>query len=217
MADQQLANYYAQRAKEYEKIYEKPERQEDLARIRQWLREELAGRNILEVACGTGYWTQFISQTAQSVLATDINPEVLEIAKSKSYPKRNVLFALNDLYALFEIQGAFDAFFGGFIWSHIPLQDLDAFIDAAHASVWPGAKLVFIDNSYVEGSSTPITGEDEFGNTYQERSLLDGSKHNILKNFPSADFIHSKLADKAEQVRLTQLDYYWLLGYESKK
>jgi demethylmenaquinone methyltransferase/2-methoxy-6-polyprenyl-1,4-benzoquinol methylase len=211
-----LVRYYAQRAKEYEKVYAKPERQADLARIKDWLQAELAKKTIIEIACGTGYWTQYISQTAKSILATDINPEVLEIAKSKQYPQQNVQFARHDIYALTEIQGSFNAFFGGFIWSHIPVQDLDAFIAAANKRVIAGGKVVFIDNLYVEGSSSPITGRDEYGNTYQERVLLDGSKHNILKNFPAKDFIKAKFEPYADHLKLVHLNYFWLLSYERK-
>lgn len=214
MLDKDLVQYYAQRAKEYEKIYEKPERQTDLAKIKDWLKSELAQRTIIEIACGTGYWTQFVSQTAKSILATDINPEVLEIAKAKQYAQENVQFGLHDIYALAEIPGTFDAFFGGFIWSHIPLQDLDGFIAGANKRVIAGGKIVFIDNLYVEGSSSPISGQDEYGNTYQERVLRNGSKHNILKNFPEKDFIKAKFEPYTDRLEFIHLKYFWLVSYE---
>src|SRR5271167_3603471 len=83
--DAQLVDYYAKRAGEYERIYHKPERQHDLAILKQRCAEIFTGDEVLEIACGTGYWTQIISQTAKSVSATDINEEVLEIARSKNY------------------------------------------------------------------------------------------------------------------------------------
>src|SRR5580700_3639706 len=83
--DASLIDYYAKRAKEYERIYQKPERQADLARLRKLCAEQLAGQTVLEIACGTGYWTQPVSQTAKSIVATDINDEVLRIARAKKY------------------------------------------------------------------------------------------------------------------------------------
>ncbi|HEY6168738.1 MAG TPA: class I SAM-dependent methyltransferase, partial [Verrucomicrobiae bacterium] len=56
----QLAEYYARRAGEYERIYAKPERQADLAALRARLAEAFRGRRVLEIACGTGYWTEVI-------------------------------------------------------------------------------------------------------------------------------------------------------------
>ena len=91
-----LAEYYARRAAEYEKIFAKPERQPDLACLRALLPGLFAGRDVLEVACGTGYWTQIISGSARSILATDINEEVLEIARHKTYPNHNVAFQIAD-------------------------------------------------------------------------------------------------------------------------
>ena len=78
-----LISYYKQRAAEYEAIYAKPERKEDLDKAAEILKAIFTDKHVLEIACGTGYWTKHISETAESVLATDINPEVLEIARLK--------------------------------------------------------------------------------------------------------------------------------------
>ena len=60
-SNQHIKEYYAARAGEYDRIYQKPERQVDLRKIESWLQTTLAGRAVLEIACGTGYWTQFYS------------------------------------------------------------------------------------------------------------------------------------------------------------
>lgn len=125
MTDHDLVRYYAQRAGEYEKIYAKPERQHDLAIAARWLQSELAQRNVLEIGCGTGYWTKSLSATAKAILATDRNPEVLAIARAKQYPNSNITFALTDMRALPVANNFCEAIFGGFIWSHLPLQHLD--------------------------------------------------------------------------------------------
>ena len=52
-----LQSYYAQRATEYERIYLKPERQAELRALEAWLPSVFAGRRVLEIACGTGWWT----------------------------------------------------------------------------------------------------------------------------------------------------------------
>jgi ubiquinone/menaquinone biosynthesis C-methylase UbiE len=73
-----MIDYYSKRAREYERVYQKPERQADLGWLRATLRRELAGHRVLELACGTGYWTDAIAGTAASIHATDASTEVLE-------------------------------------------------------------------------------------------------------------------------------------------
>lgn len=52
-----MADYYARRAREYDQVYFKPERQSDIRALEAWLPEPFAGRRVLEIACGTGWWT----------------------------------------------------------------------------------------------------------------------------------------------------------------
>src|SRR4030081_2895603 len=78
-----LEQYYSKRASEYEQIYQKPERQHELEWLRQRVPMLFRGKIVLEIACGTGYWTQYIARTAKRVYACDINESVLEIAREK--------------------------------------------------------------------------------------------------------------------------------------
>ena len=68
-----MENYYRDRALEYDLFYEVPERQHDLALLKSWLLEHARDRSILEVATGTGYWTEFAATVAKAITATDDN------------------------------------------------------------------------------------------------------------------------------------------------
>ena len=205
--------YYARRAREYESIFEKPERQADLARLRADLPALFKGARVLEIACGTGYWTPLIAAQAQSILALDYNEETLAIARSKKYPKANVRFERGDAYALPAWPQKFSACYAGFWWSHVPLSRLDAFLTGLHSRLEPGATVAFMDNRYVEGSSTPISRRDAEGNTYQQRRLADGSSHEVLKNFPTADEMRSRLGRFGTDVGFSEYQYYWVATY----
>src|SRR4051812_38537991 len=89
--------YYAERAGEYEEIYSRPEREDDLDELHERVQEVLFGQHVLELACGTGYWTEHYAELTESVLATDIGPEVLAIAQAKGIEKAefSVLDALD--------------------------------------------------------------------------------------------------------------------------
>jgi demethylmenaquinone methyltransferase/2-methoxy-6-polyprenyl-1,4-benzoquinol methylase len=210
-----LADYYERRAPHYDAVYAKPERQADLLLLQQQIPSLLTGRHVLEVAAGTGYWTQCIAATAQSIRATDYNAGPLAIAAGRDYPRGNVEFEHADAYALDQLSGEYDAAFVGFWWSHMLLADTDRFLDGLCARLTPGSPLVIIDNQYVEGSNHAITRTDQDGNTYQRRSLPDGSAHEVLKNFPTA----AKLLDVGRRhgtgPELTEFEYYWLLTFSA--
>jgi len=210
-----LVSYYKDRAKEYEKIYSKPERQEDLNSAATILQEIFADKQVLEIACGTGYWTEKIAATATTIVATDINETVIDIAAKKDFYKKQVSFELADIYN-FPDHNKFESLFGGFIWSHILLQDLDKFLSTVNSLVAPGSTVVFMDNNFVEGSNHPITKKDENGNSFQTRKLEDNTTHLVLKNFPTEIFLRHKLKDISSTFKFIQLTYYWIICYTTK-
>jgi demethylmenaquinone methyltransferase/2-methoxy-6-polyprenyl-1,4-benzoquinol methylase len=208
-----LVRYYAERANEYEKVYLKPERQQDIARLKILLRDLLRDYQILEVACGTGYWTTVIAEVATSIVATDINAEVLRIAQDKQLSTQKVQFVQADAFSLSTTQDLFTAGFAGFWWSHILKSQLGQFLDVFHAKLASGALVVFTDNTYVEGSNHPITHVDGEGNTYQQRRLENGKLYEVLKNFPDESEFQRILGARASNLRYERLTYYWCLSY----
>ena len=208
-----LRRYYAERAAEYEATYAKPERQQDLAQLRDELAETFRQRTVIELACGTGYWTPHIARHAAHVDAYDINDETLAIAGTKGLDPARVRFAIGDAYAPPSAAAPYDAAFAGFWWSHIALRDLPRFLAGLHRVLRAGARIVFIDNRYVAGSSTPVARIDAEGNTWQSRRLADGSSHEVLKNFPEPDALRAAVAPVAATAEVRLFDYYWLLDY----
>ena len=208
-----LKQYYARRAAEYEVIYAKPERQVDLAAMKLAIGEAFQGRSVIEIACGTGWWSEHIASTAASLDAFDINEETLAIARTKAVDPERTRFAIADAYLLLLRNEPYEGAFAGFWWSHVPRRDLPRFLEGLHRVLSPGAKVVFLDNLYVEGSSTPIARTDEHGDSWQARKLSDGSQHDVLKNFPSRDELEAAVAPYSSDVRLKLYDYFWWLEY----
>jgi len=213
MRDEGLQSYYARRAREYDRIYDKPERAADLARLRGMVQGLVAGRDVLEIACGTGYWTAVMAGSARSVLATDAVEEVLAVAKGRSLPAESVRFALASAFDLRRVAGAFDTGVAAFWWSHVPRERLASFRDGWHERLGTGARVVLIDNLYVPGSSTTIAAADAAGNTYQDRRLEDGTTVRVLKNFPFEGEVASVLAGRAADLVEVRLTYYWVAHY----
>jgi SAM-dependent methyltransferase len=211
-----LADYYAKRAAEYERIYAKPERQADLAALRTRIGKMFAGRRVLELACGTGYWTDVIAGSAAQVTALDLNEEVLAVARTKPNASK-VDFVRGSAYEIPDLGRRHDALFAGFWWSHVPLEKLDGFVADCLSAVAPGALIAFLDNCYVEGSSTALARRDKRGNSYQLRSLDDGSNHEVLKNFPTESELIQRVSRMGWGANVELLDYYWLLTWWAPK
>jgi SAM-dependent methyltransferase len=203
-----LAGYYRDRAPEYDAVYEKPERQEDLASLQALLPPLVAGRSVLELAAGTGYWTENLSSSAQSVLATDLNDETLAVARTRSYGPGEVSFRVASAYDLAAIPGRFDAIFAGFFWSHVPRAEVRRFARSLVDRVEPGGVVILADNRYVEGSNHPITRTAPDGDTYQTRKLSDGRAYEVLKNFPTREQFAADAAPA--EVSWAELTYFWV-------
>ena len=213
--DAMMRDYYRRRAPAYEETYARPERQIDLAILRGHVATRCAGRRVLDVACGTGYWSASIARAAQSLIGVDANEAALALAREKKLHAAtgDAQFIEGDAYALDEGLGSFDAAFIGFFWSHVPHDRLARFIGSLHARLAPAARVLVLDNDYVEGSSTPIAFVDVEGNAWQERSLSDGTTHRVLKNFPTRADLIGALAGHADFTHWWRLDYYWLFEY----
>ena len=74
-----MQTYYGKRAPVYDRSmgYDNPETIESLAPVIGRIQDLLRGRNVLEIACGPGFWTGIVSEVAESVLATDYNASTL--------------------------------------------------------------------------------------------------------------------------------------------
>lgn len=147
-----LKTYYQRRAKEYDLVYQKSERQSDLKELQGYLKPIFENKKVLEIACGTGYWTKTIAETCSSILATDINAAVLAIARTKNYDCGLVEFEELDFWQLENTTNVYNSIFGGFIWSHILKTALPRFLTILQNQLVAYGELIFIDNKYVEGS-----------------------------------------------------------------
>lgn len=210
MITEQSAQFYAKSASNHDRVYDKPERQHDLAAMRTHVAEALRGHVVLELACGTGYWTNVIAVSADSVVAIDINPEMIALAKLRALPAEKVQFRVADAYKLPDGLGSFTAVFIGFWWSHVKREQQEKFLAHLRSKVGD-AVIVLLDDVYVEGSSETVARTDLEGNTYQIRVAPDGERYEIPKTYPSDSALRKKLASSVREIKIVRLEYYWML------
>jgi demethylmenaquinone methyltransferase/2-methoxy-6-polyprenyl-1,4-benzoquinol methylase len=75
------------------------------------------------------------------------------------------------------------------------------------------AKVVFIDNAYVEGNGIPISRDHRSGDTYQVWKLDHGSIHEVLRDFPTESELRAAVDGLAKQAWAESPRYYWILSY----
>jgi len=211
MITDQQAQFYAKSAANHDRVYDKPERQADLAAIRSHLADAVRGHRVLELACGTGYWTRLLADSAAAVTATDINPEMIALAQLRALPAGKVQLRVADAWDLPADIGSYSAVFIGFWWSHIKREEQERFLAQLRAKLGKDILLVLLDDVYVEGSSETVARTDLEGNTYQIRTAPDGERYEIPKTYPSDSALRKKLAGAVREIRIVRLAYYWML------
>lgn len=180
-----IVDYYRQRAPEYEQIYfrDHPQKQKELAEEAERLRALSSGKSVLDLACGTGYWTEVIAGAADETVASDISPEMIQQARAKKYA-RPVSFVRTDLYQGGFAEGSFDLLTLGFWFSHEPRQNHREFFRLIVPPLKKGGLIWMIDNNPpAEGPAVESEGKDSHGNNYKKRFLDSGKAFVILKNY----------------------------------
>jgi SAM-dependent methyltransferase len=216
MITEQSAQFYAKSASNHDRIYDRPERQDDLADMREHVADVLRGHTVLELACGTGYWTRLLAEVADHVVATDINPEMIAMAQLRKLPGDKVTLRVADAYDLPGDLGDFTAVFIGFWWSHVRRDQQEKLLAQVKAKYGNDLLVVLLDDAYVEGSSETVARTDLEGNTYQIRTAPDGERYEIPKSYPSDSALRKKLASSVREIKIVRLEYYWLLSCRLK-
>ncbi len=212
-----LAAYYDRRAPEYDDIYRDagadPARSRELAAIAAAAAAHLAGRRVLELACGTGHWTAAVAPAAAAVVATDLSPAMLDVARRRPLPAGRVRFEIGDAYAPGAIAGDFDGGLAGFWLSHVPAARRGGFLAALHARLGEGAAVFLLDNHRIPGLGGDLVAPAGERDTYKRRRLADGSEHLVLKNYFTAAELAALFAPSAAELVVESGAYYWSVRY----
>ena len=100
--------------------------------VYQWIAARAHGRRVVDLACGEGYGSAVLGETAASVVGVDANPEAFEHARLK-YTSEKVRFERN----MIELwRGDVDCVV--FLQTIEHVQDPDAVLDAIREQIGPG-------------------------------------------------------------------------------
>lgn len=79
------------------------------------------GMNVLEIGCGTGYYTKELEKTGAKITAIDISPDLLEVAKS-NVKSDHVIFMIDNAYHMSLGDETFDTVVGISVLHHLEIE-----------------------------------------------------------------------------------------------
>jgi len=218
-----VARFYARTAEGYDARYEAREDDEqdedrlaDLDEVADGIAGLVAGQTVLELACGTGYWTEVLADHAGHVIATDINEAMLDQARERGLPDDLVTFRQLDgldLPADLVPDGVdrIGVVFIGFWWAHLTRAHQERLLAGLRKAVGKDVQLIVLDDEYVEGVSGTIARTDAQGNTYQFVNTPDGERFELPKSYPTDSALRKRLANAAREIRVARWDSCWVL------
>lgn len=189
------ARYYDARAPEYDDWFFRRGRYDrGTESTERWFTEveqaaaaldELAfdGADVLELAPGTGLWTQRFIDRVGSLSVVDASVEMVEVAQRRLGERWNgVVFEQADLFE-WEPSREFDGVVFCFWISHVPQVRLNTFIEKVARSVRLGGFVYFLDGRREHQSTAPDHVLPERGEEAMTRRLDGGQEFTIIKNF----------------------------------
>jgi demethylmenaquinone methyltransferase/2-methoxy-6-polyprenyl-1,4-benzoquinol methylase len=137
------------------------------------------GGDVLELACGSGFFTRELVRHARSLTCVDGSPRMLDLNR-QAVADPHVNYCCADLFD-WTTPARFDVVFFGFWLSHVPPTHFDRFWSLVRSCLRPRGRAVFIDEDErgLENEEH-LTGE---GLPIARRTLRDGRSFDIVKVF----------------------------------
>jgi demethylmenaquinone methyltransferase/2-methoxy-6-polyprenyl-1,4-benzoquinol methylase len=217
--DDQIA-YYRRRASGFDEWYERTARYDrgapnkeawfsELDVVTRWI-EGLPWGDTLELAAGTGRWTQLIAGHATQLTALDVAPEMLAIARARPGTEE-VDWVCADV-AEWEPTGRFDHIFFGFWLSHVPASLFESFWQRLGQWLNPTGCVRLLDSVYnpLSTANDRTLGDPDEGVVV--RRLNDGTEFSIIKVFYEPDTLRDRLGRIDWHVDAHRTSEYFLYG-----
>jgi SAM-dependent methyltransferase len=224
---QSQIEYYRQRVTDYDDAFLRKGRWDHGRNNNEaWFRElsqvedELKGLGplgeTLDIACGTGLWTERLIRMATRVTAIDSSAEMLAACSKRVGGQENVILRQEDIFA-WEPREAFDTVFFGFWLSHVPRRDVNWFWNFVAGLLKPGGRSFFVDHrpdpdAFEFGRSVDAGGE------IVSRTVPDGRTYQLIKCFYTVGEIRGDIAraNSFEAVRVAATAKYFIYGRGAK-
>ena len=163
--------------------------------------------SVLEMACGTGLWTQALARFADTVTAVDAAVEAVAIARDR-VRSDNVMFEVADVFS-WASEERFDVIFFSAWLSHVPTSRFEQFWQLLRPRLANGGRVLFIDEHVdVRDKEAYVPGQDEI----VERQLRDGRQFRIVKNFVDPKRLEQQLRALGWHCEIRRDGSDWIRG-----
>ncbi len=211
--------YYRERATQYDRWFLREGRfYRGLAHKKRWFRQVEQVRRaldefgatgrVLELACGTGLWTERLAATADELTAVDASSEMLAEMRTRLGDRR-VHAVQADLFE-WTPDERYDVVFFSYWLSHVPPPRFAWFWSWLRDALAPGGRVFFVD-SLRRPLSTARDHALGRGVT-QVRRLDDGRRFEIVKVFHTPEELAPALAELGWSVDVRATDEFFLYG-----
>jgi SAM-dependent methyltransferase len=221
---QEQIGYYRARASEYDEWFLRQGRfDRGPESNRRWLEQaevvyqaldafRPAGR-MLELAPGTGLWTQRLLRYAQSLTAVDASPEMLALCKAR-VGAASARFILADIFS-WQPDASYDVVFFSFWLSHVPWERFAPFWEKVRSCLAPGGRVFFVDSLPDPTSTAADHVLPEADATTMLRKLNDGREFTVVKVFHQPKDLAERLGRLGWQVTVRATGNYFIFGWGS--
>ncbi|MEO6080037.1 MAG: methyltransferase domain-containing protein [Steroidobacteraceae bacterium] len=217
----QQLEYYRARAAEYDQWWLRQGRYDRGAKLNaRWFEEaavvssalssfQPAGR-VLELACGTGIWSEKLLPFASKLTAVDGSQEMLALNEAR-LGSPLVRYVAADLFQWRPAE-QFDVVFFSFWLSHVPPEYFAAFWQLVQSCLAPGGRVFLVDSRHEQTSTAADHRLPHPEATVLHRRLNDGREFQIYKVFYHPAELAERLRQLGWHFDIHQTDHYYIYG-----
>lgn len=194
------ARYYRERAPEYDDWWFRRGRyalppaamarwNADVREVEEALDRFAPHGDVLELAAGTGLWTQHLVRGAQRLTIVDASAEMIALNRARVGDDW-IEYVEADLFA-WRPPRRYDVCFFSFWLSHVPEEHFEKFWDIVAAALGPRGRVFLLDSGRGDPAHTSPAADGE----HELRRLADGRQFTIVKRYWEPRELESRLAE----------------------
>jgi demethylmenaquinone methyltransferase/2-methoxy-6-polyprenyl-1,4-benzoquinol methylase len=214
-------SYYRARAGEYDQWFYRQDRYDRGSRLNeQWFGEVQQLRDaldsfrpqghLLELACGTGLWTELLVKYAERITAIDAVSELLELNRARVRSSK-VDYLEADIFE-WTPKETFDVVFFAFWLSHVPPEGFDRFWRVVGQALKDDGRVFFADSRYEPTSTAKDHRLENRTSTRVTRYLNDGREFRIVKIFYDPEKLTKRLDAMGWDIEVLETPKYFIYG-----